>query len=306
MITILGPTASGKTQLAVHLAAKCSGEIISADSRQVYVGMDLGTGKDLKEYSLNGKNTPYHLIDIKQAGYEYNVFEFQQDFLKSYQQIESKGNTPIFCGGTGLYLSAVLNRYDLQEVPQNEKLREDLKEKPSEELVEMLKSMTSLHNQTDITERERLIRALEIQIYRKENPHNKIFPEIKNTCFGILFERNLLRERITQRLSQRLQDGMIEEVENLLSQGIKSEKLLFYGLEYKYVTLFLQKEISYEQMFTLLNTAIHQFAKRQMTWFRRMERQGLKINWIEGTLPLEGKLQQIMLHLKQDHNFKSL
>ncbi len=294
MITILGTTASGKTQLATQLAYCLNGEIISADSRQIYKGMDIGSGKDLSEYVVNRVQIPYHLIDIREAGYEYNVYEFQNDFLSAYEQIRKQHKTPILCGGTGLYLEAVLRQYRLFDVPIDQNLRNGLSNKNMEELSALLESYGPLHNQTDICERERLIRAIEIKKFQTEQPDStQSWPEIENIIFGVYFDRAIIRQRITERLSQRLNNGMINEVETLLKQGIPKERLIRYGLEYKYVTLYLTDQLSYEEMFRLLNTAIHQFAKRQMTWFRRMEKTGINILWIDGNLPLEKKIEII-------------
>ncbi|MDA3906688.1 MAG: tRNA (adenosine(37)-N6)-dimethylallyltransferase MiaA [Bacteroidales bacterium] len=298
MITILGLTATGKTSLAANLAKLLSGEIISADSRQVYRGMDIGTGKDLADYFVEGKQIPYHLVDIVDPGYEYNVFEFQKDFLKAYSSIDKRGNIPILCGGTGLYIESVLKGYKLINVPKNDVLREDLELKVERELIEILESFKNLHNTTDTSERERLIRAIEIQKYYDENPDiNTHFPKIDTKIFGIDYDRRVVRMRITERLEERLQNGMIEEVEGLLNSDIKPEQLTFYGLEYKWVTDHLEGKLAYNEMFRRLNTAIHQFSKRQMTWFRRMEKQGFEINWIEGNLSLSDKIAYVLKNL---------
>ncbi len=298
MITILGPTATGKTSLAAHLANLINGEIISADSRQVYRGMDIGTGKDIDDYFVADKKIPYHLIDIVDPGYEYNVFEFQKDFLKAYTAIDEKGSIPILCGGTGLYIESVLKGYKLIDVPKDEELRQALELKEDTELIEMLSSYKNLHNTTDTSERERLIRAIEIQKYYDENPDlDTTFPNIETKIFGIQFDRRVVKMRITERLEERLQNGMIEEVQGLLNAGVKPEQLTFYGLEYKWVTDFLEEKIAYNEMFRRLNTAIHQFSKRQMRWFRRMEKQGFEINWIDGNLSLEEKIAFILKNL---------
>jgi len=299
MITILGPTAAGKTILATYLAFHLNGEIISADSRQVYKGMDVGTGKDYEDYIINGKNVKYHLIDIVEPGYEYNVYEFQRDFLKSYNKIIEDGTIPILCGGTGLYLEAVLKGYKLIEVPENNELRVELNLKQVEELIILLKSFGHLHNVSDINDKVRIIRAIEIQQYHKE--HKEIiedFPKIKNVIFGVFYERKIIRDRITKRLKQRLNDGMIEEVKGLLNKGLIPEQLIFYGLEYKFITQYIIGQITYDEMFSLLNTAIHQFAKRQMTWFRKMERNGFKIHWIDGEKDIETKKDIVLQSLK--------
>ena len=305
MITILGPTATGKTRLAAYVAAKLNGEVISADSRQIYKGMDLGTGKDYDDYIVDGNKVPYFLIDIVDPGYEYNVYEYQRDFLKIYKSIISRQKLPVLCGGTGLYIQAVLKAYKLVKVPENKSLRENLEKKKTDELVKMLSSFRSLHNVTDSKDRERLIRAIEIQNYYKENPDLiSDFPKIKNEIFGIYFDRNIIRKRITERLKARLESGMLEEVKNLLSKGIIPEQLKFYGLEYKYITQYIIGELNYNDMFQKLNTAIHQFAKRQMTWFRRMERNGFKIHWIDGNSDIEYKVNYIIEnfnHKKKRH-----
>ena len=295
MITILGPTATGKTSFAVYVAAQLNGEIISADSRQVYQGMDIGTGKDLSEYEYDGLQIPHHLIDIVKPGYEYNVFEFQRDFLKAYEQIEKNGAFPILCGGTGMYIESVLKGYKLINVPANEELREDLELKSDLDLEEILENFKALHNTTDVSDRDRLLRAIEIQTYYDENPDlDTSFPEINTIILGLDFDRRVVRSRITDRLDERLKGGMIEEVEDLLAQGVSAEKLKFYGLEYRFVTQYLSDEISYDEMSRRLNTAIHQFAKRQMTWFRRMEKQGFEIHWLNGNLTHEQKMMELM------------
>jgi len=299
MITILGPTATGKTRLAAKLAAALNGEIISADSRQVYKGMDIGTGKDLNDYIVDGKTVPYHLVDIVEPGYEYNVFEFIRDFTKAFQLIKNKGKIPVLCGGTGLYLDAVLSGYKMKEVPENKELREKLKNLSHEELIELLKQYGELHNTTDITERNRTIRAIEIREYEKNNPGKIVeLPKTESVNFGIRFDRVVIREKITARLKKRLGEGMIDEVQKLLKPGLNPEQLTFYGLEYRYVTQYVTGEISYEDMFRLLNTAIHQFAKRQMTWFRRMEKKGVRIHWINGELSDDEKIAVILNYLK--------
>jgi tRNA dimethylallyltransferase len=290
MVTILGPTATGKTRLAALLAAETAGEIISADSRQVYRGMDIGTGKDLADYTVNGKQIPYHLVDIANPGDEYNVFNFQKDFLSVFEGVRKRGHLPVLCGGTGLYLESVLLGYHLQKVPQNRDLRDELEKYSHSELITRLKSYGKLHNTTDITDRQRTVRAIEIREYEKNHPSPKGFPQISSFVFGIHFPREVVRQRITRRLKARLQNGMIEEVKRLLSDGLKPKQLTFYGLEYRYVTLYVTGEISYNEMFEQLNTAIHQFSKRQMTWFRRMEKRGVKIHWIDGLLPEKEKV----------------
>jgi len=280
LITVLGPTAGGKTSFATSLAADLNAEIISADSRQVYKGMDIGTGKDVAEYSLDGKKIPYHLIDILEAGEKYNVFLFQKDFFKAFDKVKSKGKTAIMCGGTGMYLEAVLNNYELVEVPENTELRDSLKNKSIEELKIILTSLKNVHNTTEFDTAKRAIRAIEIETYYQNNP-KKIteYPQINSYVIGIKHEREVQRRRITERLHQRLQEGMIDEVRNLIKKGVSTDTLIYYGLEYKFITLFLLGELSYDEMVEKLNIAIHQFSKRQMTWFRRMEKKGTKINW---------------------------
>lgn len=295
LITILGPTATGKTRLATALAATLNGEIISADSRQVYRGMDIGTGKDLDEYVYNGVPVPYHLIDIVDPGYEYNIFEYQRDFSKAFNEIVSHDKIPILSGGSGLYIDSIINEYDMIAVPEDKFLRKQLERLSDDELRERLKNYGSLHNTTDLIERERIIRAIEIKEYEKLNPGKKTdMPNIDSVTFGISFERQEIRQRITNRLMRRLESGMIEEVEHLLGIGVQPEQLTFYGLEYKWVTLYVTGRIDYNTMFTNLNTAIHQFAKRQMTWFRRMEKRGTKIYWIDGAIPEVNKLNAIL------------
>jgi tRNA dimethylallyltransferase len=298
LITILGPTATGKTKLAAALAAMIRGEIISADSRQVYRGMDIGTGKDIDDYSYNGIKVSYHLIDIVDPGYEYNIFEYQRHFSKAFNEIVSKDKIPILAGGSGMYLDAVINGYELTQVPEDQFLRKQLDRLSDEELREKLHSYEGLHNTTDLIERKRMIRSIEIKEYEKLNPGKKVeMPEIDSITFGLSFERHEIRQRITDRLSQRLENGMIQEVEQLLAKGLKPEQLTFYGLEYKWLTLYVTGQIGYDTMFANLNTAIHQFAKRQMTWFRRMEKRGTKIYWIDGAIPLENKLNAMLMIL---------
>lgn len=295
MITVLGPTATGKTSFAVYLSAQLNGEIISADSRQVYKGMDIGTGKDLEEYQYNDQSIPYHLIDIVKPGYEYNVFEFQRDFLQAYEQIEKNGRFPVLCGGTGMYIESVLKGYKLINVPENEDLREELKLKSDEELEEILLEFKALHNTTDTTDRDRLLRAIEIQTYYDEHPDlDTSFPKIDTVIVGLDFDRRVIRTRISERLEYRLKNGMIEEVKGLLENGVSPEKLKFYGLEYRFITQYIEEDIGYKEMFRRLETAIHQFAKRQMTWFRRMEKQGFEIHWLDGNLSHEEKMMKLM------------
>ncbi len=290
MITLLGPTATGKTKLAVCLAEKLKGEIISADSRQVYRGMTIGTGKDIEDYTVNGKNIPYHLVDICDAGEEYNVFRFKQDFERTHKDIIDRNKIPVLCGGSGLYIEAVLKDYKLINVPPDKKLREKLEPKTDEELTGILISLTALHNISDTSNRKRLIRAIEIASFQKNNPREKNTSGIRSVILGIRFERNILKQRITERLKNRLNEGMIAEAEELLSRGVSKEKLIYYGLEYKYLAEYLDGQYNYNDMFQKLNSAIHRFSKRQMTWFRKMERDGFEINWIEGELSDDKKL----------------
>ncbi|HEY9082896.1 MAG TPA: tRNA (adenosine(37)-N6)-dimethylallyltransferase MiaA [Vicingaceae bacterium] len=296
LIVILGITATGKTKLAAHLAEKLDGEIISADSRQVYKGMDIGSGKDLNDFIVNGKSIPYHLIDIKNAGEEYNVFEFQKDFLAAFEDIKNRNKQAILCGGTGLYLEAVLKGYRMLAIPENTQLKSELVLKTNEELVEILKKYKQLHNTTDTEDKERLIKAIEIAVFQQENEALiKDFPIFNYHLFGIHFERPIIRERITARLKQRLEnEDMIGEVEGLIKAGVSTVKLKFYGLEYKLITAYLLNEISKEELFNQLNIAIHQFAKRQATWYRKMEKNGFKINWIDGNLSLDEKVNEVL------------
>ncbi len=299
LITVLGPTATGKTFFAANLAKKLNAEIISADSRQVYRGMDLGTGKDLEDYLIEGVQIPYHLIDIKEPGYEYNVFEFQHDFLKAYRDIISRNKTALMCGGTGMYLDAVLKAYNMVEVPENAELREELKEADDESLKLRLEKHKEPHNVSDTSDRDRLIRAIEIQEFNKHNPGQEKFPKLNSLNFGIYFDRFTIKKRITERLEKRLKHGMIEEVQTLLGKGIKAKDLIFYGLEYKLVTQYVIGELSFDEMFSKLEIAIHQFSKRQMTWFRRMEKQGIKIHWIDGNLGVNEKVEFALTEIKK-------
>ena len=291
MLTILGPTACGKTSLAVALAERIDAEIISADSRQVYRGMDIGTGKDLQDY----RNIPYHLIDIVEAGTRYNLYQYQQDFLKAYNNIIGRGRQVILCGGSGLYLESVLRSYRLFDVPANQTLRDSLEGKSLEELTAILSSFKTLHNTTDVDTPQRAIRAIEIETFYQTIPaEQRSFPTLPNMTFGISIPRELRRRRITERLHKRLQQGMLDEVQRLLDSGISPDDLIYYGLEYKFLTLHLIGSLSYDQMVHDLEIAIHQFAKRQMTWFRGMERRGITIHWIDGTLSQEDIVRQIL------------
>ena len=281
LITVLGPTASGKTRFAVQLADRLGAEIISADSRQVYRRMDLGTGKDLDDYRIGDRNVPYHLIDIVEPGTKYNVFEYQRDFLEAYNDIRRRGRKAVLCGGTGLYIESVLRAYRLSPVPQNPELRERLADKSLEELTALLATYKSLHNTTDVDTAQRAIRAIEIEEYYRQTPlDRRPFPMIESLTLGVDVSREVRRERISQRLRKRLDEGMCGEVERLLAEGIKPEDLIYYGLEYKYVTLYVTGQITFDEMAQQLEIAIHQFAKRQMTWFRGMERRGTPILWI--------------------------
>ena len=297
MVTILGPTASGKTPLAAALAARIDGEIISADSRQIYRGMDLGTGKDIVDYTVEGRDVPYHMIDIVDAGYRYSLFEYQRDFLTAYEKVRSHGRMPIMCGGTGLYLESVLGAYKLFDVPENPELRKRLEEKSLEELEIILSSYKELHNKTDVDTAQRAVRAIEIEeYYLHQSAERRDFPHIDSLIVGVDIERDLRRAKITKRLRDRLSEGMIDEVRRLIDGGIAPDDLIYYGLEYKYLTLYVTGSLSYDEMFRQLEIAIHQFAKRQMTWFRGMERKGYDIKWIDATLPMEEKVNTI-IHL---------
>lgn len=296
MLTILGPTASGKTSLAVAVARKLGGEIISADSRQVYRRMDIGTGKDLAEY----EEVPYHLIDIVEPGTKYNLFQYQQDFFDVYNKIVDNGGTPILCGGTGLYIEAVLKGYQLSPVPQNPELRQRLEGKSLAELTEMLRELKSqsgsvMHNKTDVDSAQRAIRAIEIEEYNLHTPvPQRELPPIDSLIVGVKIDREARREKITRRLKARLEEGMIDEVKGLLNEGIPAEDLIYYGLEYKFVTEHLLGKTTYDEMFQRLEIAIHQFAKRQMTWFRGMERRGFTIHWLDALQPMEERVDEII------------
>ncbi|MDR0427654.1 MAG: tRNA (adenosine(37)-N6)-dimethylallyltransferase MiaA [Dysgonamonadaceae bacterium] len=292
MITLLGPTASGKTTFAAALADKLNSEIISADSRQVYRGMTIGTGKDLNDYIVNGKPIPYHLIDICNPGDKYNVFQFQHDFHDVFGKIKANGKLPVLCGGTGLYIESVLKAYRLPDVPENKELRNKLKDKNLSELKEILSSYKKLHNKTDLDSAQRAIRAIEIEEYcLTQSPQNSDYPPINSLILGIDINRDLRREKISYRLKSRLEEGMIQEVKNLIDSGVSPEDLIYYGLEYKYITLHITGELSYKEMYRQLEIAIHQFAKRQMTWFRGMERKGFLIHWIDSQVPTEKKIE---------------
>ena len=304
MITILGPTASGKTSVAAHLAAEVGGEIISADSRQVYRRMDIGTGKDLGDYTINIPpstfHIPHHLIDICEPGTKYNLFQYQQDFYDVYQDIRRRGVVPILCGGTGLYIEAVLKGYKLSPVPQNQELRDSLEGKSLNELTEMLRELkdkngSNMHNTTDVDSCQRAIRAIEIETYNLEHPTpRRELPPVESLIIGLDIDREARRAKITRRLKARLEEGMVDEVKALLDEGIPADDLIYYGLEYKFLTEYLTGVTSYDEMTKRLEIAIHQFAKRQMTWFRGMERRGFKIHWIDALLPMEEKISQIL------------
>jgi len=322
MITILGPTASGKTPLAAALAHEIGGEIISADSRQVYRRMDIGTGKDLDDYTVQGagfkvqgshqlahepltmNSEPltirYHLIDICEPGTKYNLFQYQQDFYDAYQDIRSRGVVPILCGGTGLYIEAVLKGYKLSPVPQNQELRQQLEGKTLDELTQMLIELkrqngSVMHNTTDVDSCQRAIRAIEIETYNLHTPMPKReLPPVDSLIIGVNIDREARREKITRRLKARLDEGMVDEVRGLLAEGIPADDLIYYGLEYKFLTEYLTGKLSYDEMFQRLEIAIHQFAKRQMTWFRGMERRGFTIHWIDALLPMEDKVKKII------------
>ena len=300
MITILGPTASGKTSLAAALAARIDAEIISADSRQVYRGMTIGTGKDLDDYRQGDRLIPYHLIDICEPGTKYNLFQYQQDFHLIYNNIVARGVRPILCGGTGLYIESVLKGYALSPVPQNQALRDELADKSLAELTEMLEDLkhrnhSVMHNRTDVDTAQRAIRAIEIETYNLEHPtDNRTLPPIASVIIGVDINREERRRKITQRLKQRLEEGMVDEIRQLLDRGIAPENLIYYGLEYKFVTEYVIGKTRYEEMFRQLEIAIHQFAKRQMTWFRGMERRGFTIHWIDALDPMDSKVAQIM------------
>lgn len=300
IITIIGPTACGKTAVATQLAVRVGGEVISADSRQVYRRMDIGTGKDLADYEVGGRHVPYHLIDIAEPGTKYNLFQYQHDFLKAYESILARGAQPILCGGTGLYVEAVLRGYRLAAVPENKELRERLEGKSLAELTEMLAELkrrngSVMHNTTDVDTAKRAIRAIEIETFNGENPTaGAELPPIDSLIVGLDIGREERRRRITERLRQRLDSGMVDEVRSLLESGVAADDLIYYGLEYKYVTEYAIGRIGYDEMFAQLEIAIHQFAKRQMTWFRGMERRGLHIHWIDAMRPVAEKVDEII------------
>lgn len=299
MITILGPTASGKTSLAAALAYNIGAEIISADSRQVYKSMDIGTGKDLDDYVVCGKNIPYHLIDIVNPGTKYNIYQYQHDFLETYNDIISRNVTPILCGGSGLYIESVLGGYRLMSVPQNPELRRRLESKTLDELTVILMNLkdrnhSNMHNTTDVDTVQRAIRAIEIEQSYSDTPvEAREFPQIDNIIIGVSIDREERRKKITDRLKQRVDNGLIDEVKGLLDSGVSSENLIYYGLEYKYVTEYVIGKLTYNEMYDKLEIAIHQFAKRQMTWFRGMERRGFTIHWIDAMKSMDEKIEEI-------------
>jgi tRNA dimethylallyltransferase len=301
LLVVTGPTASGKTSLAAAIAHMVGGEIVSADSRQVYRGMNLGTGKDYADYTIDGTTIPCHLIDIVDPGYKYNVFEYQRDFNKVYSDLKKRKVFPVVCGGSGMYADSIITGYKMYEVPPDTGLRIELEKKSMEELREILLTFKDLHNNTDTDSKKRLIRAIEIEhSSRNKGKAYTGFPKVKPLLVGIMYDRDTRRKRITERLRQRLNSGMVEEVKLLIEHGIDIETLIYYGLEYKYITFYLTGKISYEDMVKDLEIAIHQFAKRQMTWFRGMERKGLKINWIDGELPMDEKVERVLELLKAE------
>lgn len=301
---ILGPTATGKTRLAALLAHSINGEIISADSRQVYRGMDWGTGKDYDDYSVNGSAVPYHLIDVCDAGDKYNVFRYQQDFVRAFKDITARHRRTIVCGGTGMYLEAALKGFELVNVPPDEKFRTECETRSFEEMASELRSYKDLHNSTDLDTRKRLVRALEIERYMHSHAADTYdYPQFKYTIIGVDVDREIRRNRVTERLKSRVDSGLVAEVERLIAQGVSPDTLIYYGLEYKYVTMFVTGQIAYDEMLCQLNIAIHQFAKRQMTWFRGMERRGFIIHWIDGSKCPEDRLLDAMNILKQEGFF---
>jgi tRNA dimethylallyltransferase len=295
LLVVTGPTASGKTALAASIAECVGGEIISADSRQVYRGMDLGTGKDYEDYIINGKTIPCHLIDVADPGYKYNVFEYQRDFIKVYNDLKGRNIFPVLCGGSGMYIDSIITGYKMFEVPPDSGLRARLEKKSMEELTGILSTYRKLHNTTDIDTRKRVIRAIEIEHFNRFSKKKQTqFPAFKSLIIGVMTDRETRRKRITDRLMKRLDAGMIDEVKRLLDSGVRKETLIYYGLEYKFITLYLTGMMKYNEMVESLGIAIHRFAKRQMTWFRSMERKGIVIHWIEGDLPIEEKVEKVM------------
>ncbi len=305
LITIIGPTASGKTTFAATLANRVDGEIISGDSRQVYRSMDIGTGKDLKDYIVENNVIKHHLIDIREPGDKYTLYNFQEDFYKAYQDIKKRNKVPILCGGTGLYIESILKGYQLIDVPKNEQLRESLKNKSLDELSVILSQYKTLHNTTDLDTKQRAIRAIEIAHAQQhannndQSSHHKEYKPIDSIIIGLSIDREYRRKKISTRLKSRIEEGMVDEIKGLLSRGVSAEDLIYYGLEYKFVTLYAIGKLTHQEMLSQLEIAIHQFAKRQMTWFRGMERRGLKINWIDALLPMEEKIEKAMLLLSK-------
>ncbi len=295
LVVVLGPTASGKTTLAANLACEIQGEIISADSRQVYREMDLGTGKDIEDYTIDGVEIPYHLIDIVDPGYKYNVYEYQTDFFRVFEDIHKRGKFPVMCGGTGMYIEAVLSKFKMVHVPSDPNLRKLLEGKSLSELTTILSKFKKLHNKTDVDTVKRAIRGIEIETYYQNHPEIEIdLPDLNPLIIGVKIDRDLRREKITNRLKSRIEEGMVDEVKTILANGVKPEDLIYYGLEYKFLTLYAIGEISYNEMFEGLNIAIHQFAKRQMTWFRKMERSGFNIHWMNATDPIDERVESII------------
>jgi len=300
LLVITGPTASGKTTLAVNLAARLGGEVISADSRQVYRGMNLGTGKDYSDYYIDDTVVPCHLIDIVDPGYKYNVFEYQREFKTVYEDMIRRNVFPVMCGGSGMYVDSIITGYKMKEVPPDSGLRARLEKKTMEELIGILSTFKELHNITDIDTKKRVIRAIEIEQYNRGGGEKQTqFPRLKALIAGIMFDREERRKRITERLKKRFNEGMVDEVKNLLANGIRKETLVYYGLEYKYITLFLAGKYRYDEMVSNLETAIHQYSKRQMTWFRGMEKKGVKIHWLDGKRPLNEMVTEVLDLLEQ-------
>jgi tRNA dimethylallyltransferase len=300
LIAIIGPTASGKTSFAVQLAYQMNGEVISADSRQVYRNMNLGTGKDYYDYRVGEYQVPAHLIDIADPGYKYSIFEYQRDFIRVYRDIVSREMLPVLCGGSGMYIDAVTRGYRLNEVARNVTIRKELGSKSPDELRDILSTLKTMHNKTDIDTTEHALRAIEIEYHNRANPDNHLdFPDLNTLFIGVRFERGIERKRITERLEKRLRQGMVEEVSELLESGIPADALIYYGLEYRYITLFLQGKSDYQTMVSKLNTAIHQFAKRQRTWFRKMEREGCNIHWLDGNMPVSEKIETALQLMNQ-------
>jgi len=295
LLVVTGPTASGKTSLAAALALRLNGEIISADSRQIYRRMNLGTGKDYSDYMIGEKKIPYHLIDIADPGYKYNVFEFQRDFVQVLKDLRSRNIFPVICGGSGMYIDSVVSGYRMYEVPPDPVLRASLERNSLAELIEILSGYKKLHNRTDIDTKKRAIRAIEIEQYYSSGKEKQTqFPATRPLIVGVFYSRERRREMISERLKHRFDEGMIDEVREILNQGLDPETLTYYGLEYKYITLYITGRLTYNEMYRLLEIAIHQFAKRQMTWFRGMERRGIKIHWLDGELPLEEKVEKVL------------